>query len=80
MQTQPENSSNVLDIRTKQTLMPKQLRSILKGQYVESKDMNHDPDTFIELLEQRLLGELARTTINFTKGWVDQYSNKVAKK
>lgn len=76
MQTQEDQTNNVIDIRTQQHLLPKQMRSVLKGQFVESSDMEHTPDQFIALLEQRLLGELARTTINFTKNMIEEYSNK----
>ena len=62
-------ASNVLDFRTGQTILPKKLRSILKGQYVESADQDHNPDKFVQLLEQRLLSEAARTTISLAKGF-----------
>jgi hypothetical protein len=70
MKTQ-EDLNNVIDIRTRQYILPKKVRSIIKGQYVESKDLGHDPDSFVNSLEQRILSELARTTIETTKSWLE---------
>lgn len=69
--TTQEDLNNVIDIRTRQSILPSRIRSILKGQYVEAKDQDYDPDTFVSGLEQRLLSELARTTIETTKSWLE---------
>ncbi len=72
MQTQENVPSNVIDIRTGQYILPKKVRSIIKSQYYQSKDLGQDPEVFVAELEQRLLSELARTTINLTKSWLEE--------
>ena len=68
MDTQNQgNTNNVVDIHSRKTVLPMKLRSLLKGQYVESKDQNHDPDTFLQYLERRVISEMAYAAVNIVK-------------
>jgi len=51
--------SNVIDIRSGQTLLPRQMRAAIMGQYMESKTLDHTPEQFSNSLEKRLLTDLA---------------------
>lgn len=63
-------TSNIIDIRTGQSILPKKVRGALLGAYVESKHNDDSAETFISKFEQRLIGDLAMAAAKVTKDFI----------
>jgi len=73
MQTEP---TNVIDIKSQKPLLPFQVRSILKTQYLISADSKDSGDDFVKKLEERLVAEAAMTVVRSFKEWANTLSQK----
>ena len=71
-----EETANVLDFKTGEPLLPKTLRAALKGQYLESKELDHDPEKFVTFLEQRLAGAVAQTLVTQGRKIIEELRSK----
>lgn len=63
--------ANVIDIATKQSLLPSQIRKALIAQYAESVALEEKPVQFAMNLEKRLLTEMTYAGAQIIKGFFE---------
>lgn len=72
METTDNTTSNVIDIRTKQAILPKKVRGALLGQYTESKHNEDSAEQFLAKFEQRLVSDIAMAGARMVKGFAQE--------
>ncbi len=65
--------TNVIDFKTRKSLLPFQVRAILMAQFSESKESDHGTEMFVQKLEQRLVSAGAATIVNFVQDGVTSF-------
>ena len=58
-----ENFDNVIDLQEVKSVLQKKLRAVLNSHYMESKELERNPDEFAQTLEERLISMAAHSVI-----------------